>query len=132
MYENMSLLVLLLIMICYSNASLDELENRMNVKFQNMASLLREQNEKIRNLENIVNVQKEDINVLTDKLRIVKIENLENENEIVKMKETISKLLQKCNDQKAGNDVDTNEVIDDGMAIVERKNNGMLLICFTN
>lgn len=132
MYENMSLLVLLLIMICYSNASLDELENRMNVKFQNMASLLREQNEKIRNLENIVNVQKEDINVLTDKLRIVKIENLENENEIVKMKETISKLLQKCNDQKAGNDVDTNEVIDDGMAIVERKNNGMLLICFTS
>lgn len=75
----------------------------MNVKFQNMASFLLEQNEKIRNLENIVNVQKLDINVLTDKLRIVKIENRKNENEIVKMKETISKLLQKSNDQKAGN-----------------------------
>ncbi|CAG2241420.1 C1QL [Mytilus edulis] len=89
-----------------------------------MASLLRKQNERIRNLENIVNIQKEEINVLTDEFSIVKIQNHEKEYEIVKMKETISKLLQKCNDQKACNSVDTNEGKDDKMAIVERHNIG--------
>ncbi|XP_063397271.1 complement C1q-like protein 3 [Mytilus trossulus] len=93
-----------------------------------MASLLREQNEKIRNLENIVKVQKEEINVLTDEFSIVKIQNRENEHEIVKMKETISKLLQKCNDQNGGLNADTNEGKDDNMAIVERKNNGKRLL----
>ncbi|CAC5379878.1 unnamed protein product [Mytilus coruscus] len=41
-------LALLLIMIGYSNATQDELESQMNVKFQNMETLLREQNERIR------------------------------------------------------------------------------------
>ncbi|XP_052074088.1 uncharacterized protein LOC127711971 [Mytilus californianus] len=62
-------------MICYSNATLDELESRMNVKFQNMDALLREQNERIRNLENTVNIQKVEINELTGELGNVKIEN---------------------------------------------------------
>ncbi|CAC5379877.1 unnamed protein product [Mytilus coruscus] len=55
-------------MICYSNATLDELESRMNVKFQNMDALLREQNERIRNLENTENIQKVEIIELTGEL----------------------------------------------------------------
>ncbi|VDI14461.1 Hypothetical predicted protein [Mytilus galloprovincialis] len=71
----MSLVVFLLLFVTYSNASLEELETRMNRKFLDMERLLRDQNKRIQKLEHTVASQKMEINELNSELANVKMQN---------------------------------------------------------
>lgn len=71
----MSLVVFLLLFVAYSNASLEELETRMNRKFLDMERLLWDQNKCIQKLEHTVASQKMEINELNSELANVKMQN---------------------------------------------------------
>ncbi|CAC5379880.1 unnamed protein product [Mytilus coruscus] len=78
----------LLLFVCHSNASIEELETQMNRKFQNMKRILRDQNERIQKLEHQTS-QTVEINELNSELAYVKMENSDKQEQISILKKTV-------------------------------------------
>lgn len=77
MPDRMSLIVFLLLSVSCSNASLEELETRMNRKSQNTERIVQHQNDRIKKLEHTAASQTVEINELNGELVDVKSENLD-------------------------------------------------------
>lgn len=82
MSGRMSLVVFLLLFLSCSNASLEELDARMNRKFQDMERIVQHQNYRIKQLEYTVASQTVEIKELNGELVDVKSENWDKQDQI--------------------------------------------------
>lgn len=103
MSGRMSLVVFLLLIVNFSNASLQELETRMNRKFQNM-------NERIEKLEQIVTSQKLEISELNGELANIKMVNSDGQEQISSSKEIELKSFRDQLNRKVDPEVHDNRV----------------------
>lgn len=91
MSGQMSLVVVLVLLISYSNASFEELETRINSKFHSMEFILKFHFGRIRQLEEVVISQCEELNKLKSELAINKKENKDRKQQISSLKKNILK-----------------------------------------
>ncbi|CAC5379879.1 unnamed protein product [Mytilus coruscus] len=94
----------------YSNASFEELETRMNNKFQNMERKLLDQNKRIQKLEQIVTSQAIEINELNGELAHVKMENSDKQEQISILKKIVLKIFREQSKREVDPEVHDNLV----------------------